>query len=157
MASGCDERTTVLLQPLCQPHLVRALTAAVATALIAAATLSACSPPPRPAPVAVADLIGEPLTAAVDALPARVTLFIQDVSPLVGLKSTYRDGSDAQRWTIVAACADVDDVKNASSVEVAVVPLPSDQVRDATSVTDPFDRAVDCEGRPHTARMLASG
>lgn len=76
-----------------------------------------------------------------------LTRLVQDVSVAVDLEPTF-DGSqlDSGAWTIVAACADVADVRKASVLEVAVVPSDafSPSVAGQVAAGD-FDDTVTCK------------
>lgn len=104
------------------------------------------------APVLVEDLPGQTLDAASGVVNRTgVTEFvILDLStPVLGRTPTYQGTNDAG-YLILAACADTPDIRDATSLEVAVVALDDadGDVREMIG-SGGYDPDPWCEGRPH--------
>ncbi|MGM1016764.1 MAG: hypothetical protein ACQEW8_04420 [Actinomycetota bacterium] len=94
-----------------------------------------------------AEVVGGPFQAVWDAVGDEATLLVQDSSPRVDREPTFTDQEPAG-WVVVAACADDADLRQATSVEVAVIPEDTftTDVREDLEAGEYTD-AVDCEGR----------
>jgi hypothetical protein len=87
--------------------------------------LVACSHP-APNDQDTADtFLGRSLDDARVDFPAEATVLIQDISPVVELPPTYRDGEGEDRWTVVSACSSSELIAESDLVEVAVIPTSS--------------------------------
>jgi hypothetical protein len=116
--------------------------APVALILLIGAT--GCGAPP---PVAQEAIVGQTLAEATAVLPEESISIVQDASPRVGLDPSY-SGSQAgsSQWTIVAACADSDNLLDAGQIEIAVLPTGSvDDGVSAAIANGDFDDAVSCD------------
>ena len=91
-------------------------------ALVASVSLTSCSVPP---PVRSSEFIGQTMEAVAERLGDRedLTQITQDVSVVVGLEPEFNgDELDSPAWTVLAGCADDDDVNKATVLELAVIP-----------------------------------
>ena len=121
----------------------------MAGAMAALVVLTGCAPASQE--VTVEETVGRPLTFLDGKLGQDAGLLVQDVSPRVGISAAYREGVDPEYWMIVASCSDTDDIRRATSLEVAVVPLI--RVDEAKALGDDLANTVDCDGRPHRAHL----
>lgn len=121
----------------------------MAGAMAALVVLTGCAPSSQE--VSVEETVGHPLTFIDGKLGQDAGLLVQDVSPRVGLSAGYLEGVDPEQWMIVASCSDTDDIRRATSLEVAVVPIA--RADEARALGDDLANAVDCDGRPHRAHL----
>lgn len=120
-----------------------ALLASFAGLLATTLVLTGCS-----AGLDTTDGVGKDLAVVSEAMPEQSTLLIQDASPRVGEEATYSDASDQQQWVVVAICADAEQLKDTTSVEVAIILKDSFTKTIKAELADGnFDDAVACEGR----------
>jgi hypothetical protein len=113
-------------------------------ALILVISASGCS---APSPVARDAIVGQTLAEAAAVLPEDSISIVQDASPRVGVDPSY-NGSQAgsSQWTIVAACADSDNLLDAGQIEIAVLPTGSvDEGVSAAIANGDFEDAVSCD------------
>lgn len=144
---GRDELEAHRVRPEAELDFVRPVSrrAGVAVVLVSALGLVGCSVPS----MEVSEAVGLPLSNVTIEIPETSTLLIQDVSPRVGLESTYRSWDD-DNWIVVASCADSANLGDASIVEVAVIPKAAytSTVREDLA-GDRFESAVSCDGRSY--------
>ncbi|MBD8585989.1 hypothetical protein IFT90_15645 [Frigoribacterium sp. CFBP 8766] len=121
------------------------------------AVTSGCSSPASPEPTPTPT--GAPLTSYVgltfDSVTSKLrpdtTVVVQDLSVLVGKDPTYTQiAFGSPEWDVVAICADQEMLEEASSVEVAIVPVADASPSFLNGVREGEQKStVTCEGRPY--------
>lgn len=94
------------------------------------------------------ELLGTSLESARTAVPEDAVLLIQDISPVVGLEATYREGLSDDTWTVVSACSSEERMPESDLVEVAVVPTASftEAVKERMKDGEFRDAVTSCHG-----------
>lgn len=144
MEHGRDERKTFRIQSVEHLHLVRTMTAAAVACGVLALAIVGCSGE-QPAPVGEA--LGRTLEDVTALAPRDAGFLIQDSSPRVGRAASFSLGtSNPEGWTVVAICADAEDLRDAEAVEVAVI--PSETYPEVAGQVDDgdFRDLVTCDG-----------
>lgn len=90
--------------------------------------------------------VGQPLASLHEHVKEDSQVIVQDASPRVGVKASYQAGKeDADRWTVVAACANASTYEESSRIEVAVIPKSSATGERLTAIkSGSMADAVDC-------------
>ena len=114
--------------------------AALTLAAILSATASACTKTPHKSSpentsLAISDLPGRPISDVGARIRKDTSLYVQDASPIVGMKPSY----------ILAACADETSVETSHKIQVSVIPTTkiSPSIRKSIS-SHRFNYTVDC-------------
>lgn len=125
----------------------------IALVAVTSGCSSTASPEPTPTP------LGAPLTSYVglgfDSVTTKLrpdtTVAVQDVSVLVGKDPTYTQiAFGSPEWDVVAICADQETLEEATSVEVAIVPVADASSSFLNGVREgEQESTVTCEGRPY--------
>lgn len=118
---------------------------AFASGALILVALTSCSAAPALDPEM---FLGETLEEVSQQLGERddLTQLTQDVSVAVGREPTFTEPDlESTLWTVVAACADADDVNEATVLEVAVIPTDTLTAAVARDVSDGvFADTVSC-------------
>ncbi|MFJ4222737.1 hypothetical protein [Microbacterium sp. NPDC089695] len=119
---------------------------AICCSVLMALMVSGCAAE-QPAPVG--DAVGGSLADVTSSAPDAGFL-IQDASTRVGLSASFSLGtSSPDEWTVVAACADSEDLHEARNVEVAILPATSYPEVAGRVAAGEFRDLVSCDGLDH--------
>ena len=118
---------------------------------IFSATASSCTKTPHNSShentsLAIYDLAGRPIIDVGIRIEKDTSLYIQDASPIVGMKPSYSASQQSSdQWTILAACADETSVETSHKIQVSVIPTTkiSPSIRKSIS-SHRFNYTVDC-------------
>lgn len=120
----------------------------VGAAGVAAAVAMCVSGCAQAAPLSPEVFLGETMEQVAHQLGERddLTRLTQDVSVAVGREPQFTgDELESTLWTVVAACADADDMHAATVLEVAVIPTDTFTPAVARQMSDgEFGDAVSC-------------
>lgn len=119
--------------------------------------LSGCSDAPQPTPSSseapLDSFLGGTFEDVTREIPPDIFVIIQDASVLAGADPTYTAVAyGSPDWTVLALCADQPDLRDAASVEVAVLPsavASRGMIADARA--GEYRETVTCEDRPYGA------
>lgn len=121
----------------------------IALCLIVA--LVGCSNESNSSEPILSDIVGLSLDRPMlDEIPEASLWMTQDISSSVGREPTFDATQiDSDYWTIVAACADAEALKDISVIEIAVLPteLITAGIREQVAERE-FDDAVACDTEP---------
>lgn len=133
----------------------RTTLAPLVIALVAVTSGCSSTATPEPTPTSTGASLTSYVGLGFDSVTTRIRpdagVVVQDLSVLVGKDPTYTPiAFGSPEWDVVAICADQEMLEEATSVEVAIVP-----VADASSSflngarEGEQEKTVTCEGRPY--------